>query len=144
MGVSVDQADAILPHVVIDLLRDIRSGVQVAPSLQERISITRDFELFVLAFASIPWGHDLSFTLRSQIMRLSEGQGLIFNFHFGKTLRDSTEAVVVSPDVACPSFCAFNCVTAYISAAEGIGWNLSQGHTCSRLYYGYETVVALR
>lgn len=128
VGVSVDQADAILPHVVVDLLRDMRARAQIAPSLKGRISLTRDVALFALAFASMRRGHDLTFTLGSQVLRLPEAQGLIFNFHFGKTLRDSTDAVLVSPDVACPSICAVASVLTYIDAAEGIGWDLSQGH----------------
>ena len=128
VGVAVNQAEAMLPHVLIDLLRDMRSRAQTAPSLAERIELTRDVALFSLAFASMRRGHDLSFTMGSQVLRLPAGQGLIFNFQFGKTLRDSVDAVVVRPDVACPSICAVSNVTAYISAAERIGWDLSQGH----------------
>ena len=117
-----------LPHALIDSLEDMRSRAQAAPSLAVRIELTRDIALFSLAFASMRRGHDLSFTMGSQVLRLPAEAGLIFNFQFGKTLRASVDAVVVGPDVACPFICAVRKVTAYISAAEGIGWDLSQGH----------------
>ena len=53
---------------------------------------------------------------------------MIFNFQLGKTLRASSEAVVVLADRDCPAICAFRVVTAYISAAQRIGWDLSTGH----------------
>ena len=128
VGVAVNQAEAMLPHVLIDLLQDMRSRAQAASSLAVRIELTRDIALFSLAFASMRRGHDLSFTMGSQVLRLPAGEGLVFNFQFGKSLRASVDAVVVGPDVACPSICAVRNVTAYINAAEGIGWDLSQGH----------------
>ena len=73
-------------------------------------------------------GHDLPFTLGSQLLRLPESAGVIFNFQFGKTLRKSTEAVVVLAEKECPQVCAFRAVTEYISAAQSIGWDLTKGH----------------
>ena len=52
----------------------------------------------------------------------------IFNFQLGKTLRASSEAVVVLADRDCPAVCAFRAVTAYISAAQRMGWDLTAGH----------------
>ena len=73
-------------------------------------------------------GFDLSFTLGSRVLRLPESAGLIFNFHFGKTLRKSVEAVVVLADTEHPQICAFRGVTEYISAALAIGWDLTAGY----------------
>ena len=96
-----------LPHVLIDLLQDMRSQAQAAPSLAVRIELTRDIALFSLAFASMRRGHDLSVTMGSQVLRLPAGEGLIFNFQFGKTLRVSVDAIewarasLVLPFVRC-------------------------------------------
>ena len=73
-------------------------------------------------------GFDLSFTLGSQVLRLPESAGLVFNFHFGKTLRKSVEAVVVLADAENPQTCAFRGVTEYISAALAIGWDLTSSY----------------
>ena len=71
----------------------------------------------------------------SQVLRLPESAGLIFNFPFGQTLRRSAEtlrrsaeAVVVLADKESPQTCAFTGVTEYISAAHRIGWDLAKGH----------------
>ena len=73
-------------------------------------------------------GHDLSFTKGSQVLRLPQYRGLIFNFQFGKTLRKSSEAVGVLADNECPKICALRGVTEYISAAYSVGWDLAKGH----------------
>ena len=64
----------------------------------------------------------------SQVLRLPESAGHIFNFQSGKTLRLSAEAVVVLADKESPQTCAFRGVTEYISAAHSIGWDLAKGH----------------
>ena len=55
-------------------------------------------------------------------------RGLVFTFQFGRTLRASSEAIVVLADRVCPETCASRTVTAYISAAQRIGWDLTVGH----------------
>ena len=95
--------------------------------LSELIAITRDVALFSLAFYSKRRGFDLSFTLGSQLLRLPESAGLVMNFHFGKTLQKSVEAVVLA-DAENPQTCAFRGITEYISAAVAIGWDLTAGY----------------
>ena len=82
VGVPVNQAPLMLEHTLIDLLSDMRSRALVAASLAERISLTRDIALFLLAFYSMHRGYDLFFILRSQILELPKSRGLIFNFQF--------------------------------------------------------------
>jgi len=96
--------------------------------VKEGMELTRDVALFALAFYSCRRGFDISNTLGSQVVRLPEDKGLIINFQFGKTLRDSKEAVVVLSDPARPSMCAFQAITTYIAAAHGVGWDLGAGH----------------
>ena len=62
------------------------------------------------------------------ILKLPNSRGLIFNFEFGTTLRASSEAVVVLGDRDCSAVCAFREVTAYISASQRMGWDLTAGH----------------
>ena len=89
--------------------------------------LTRNMALFPLVFFSILRGYDLSFTLGSQILKLSKCGGLIFNVQFRKTVRASSEAVVVLVDRDCPAVCAFRAVTAYI-APQRMRRNLTAGH----------------
>ena len=55
-----------LEHTLMDLLSDMRLRAQVASSLAERISLTRDIALYALSFFSKHRGYDLSFSLGSQ------------------------------------------------------------------------------
>ena len=52
----------------------------------------------------------------------------MFNFHFGKTLRKSVEAVVVLPEADNLKTWAFRGVTEYISAALASSWDLTTGY----------------
>ena len=61
-------------------------------------------------------------------MKLPHSRCLIFKFQCGKTLRASIEAVEVLADRDCPALCPFRVVTAYTSAAQRMGWELTAGH----------------
>ena len=128
VGVPVKQAAPMLAHTLAQLLQDMRVRAQLMASVSDRIAITRDIALYSSAFYSLRRGFDLSFTLGSQLLRLPESAGLIFNFHVGKTLRKSVQAVVVLADTEGPETCAFRGVTEYISAALRIGWDLTEGY----------------
>ena len=64
----------------------------------------------------------------SQILRLPEFRGLIFNFRSGKTLRASSDAVVVLEDKDFPETCVCRAVTAHVFAAQRIGCDLTAMH----------------
>ena len=64
-------------------------------------------------------------TLWPQIRTFQASEDLIFNFRFVKTLGASSEMVVGLVDRDCPAICASPAVTAYISATQRIGWNLT-------------------
>ena len=53
VAVPVNQAASVLEHALIDMLSDMLSRAQVADSLAERISLTRDIALYALAFSSM-------------------------------------------------------------------------------------------
>ncbi|CAM9560049.1 unnamed protein product [Pylaiella littoralis] len=97
-GVAVKQAEPMLAHALETLLASMRTRAQLSLSIQERISITRDIALFALAFYTMRRGFDLSSTLASQVLKLPNSEGFIFNFYLGKTLRTSTDSVVVRAD----------------------------------------------
>ena len=95
VGVQVNQTDPMLAYALAEFLGGMRSQVQLVGSLAQRITTTTDIALYSLEFATMRRGHDFSFTEGSQVLRLSESRGLIFNFKFRKVLRKSSEAVVV-------------------------------------------------
>ena len=130
VGVAVHQAAPLLEDTLGALLAHMRLRTQAAESVREQIIITRDVALFSLAMYSMRRGSDLSFTLAAQILRLPESRGVIFNFLFGKTLRASSEAVVVLATDDSDT-CPVRGVGEYIGAAQAIGWDLSSGYLFS-------------
>ncbi|CAN0042059.1 unnamed protein product, partial [Pylaiella littoralis] len=127
-GVADKQAEPTLAHALETLLASMRTRAQLSLSIQGCISITRDIALFALVFYTMRRGFDLSFTLALQVLKLPNSEGFIFNFHFGKTLRTSTDSVVVWADADNHQTCAVRAVNAYITAATRTGWDLALGH----------------
>lgn len=109
-GTPVRQAAPLLAHTLEFLLEHMRTRAQLSESVRERISITRDIALYALAFYTMRRGFDLSCTLSSQVLQLPDSAGMIYNFQFGKTLRKSTDSVVVLADPHNYSTCAFRSV----------------------------------
>eukprot|EP00903_Cladosiphon_okamuranus_P006868 g6689.t1 len=128
VGVQVNQAAPLLQRALLQLVVNMRKKCMYSETLREGIAITRNIALFALAFYSMRRGFDISDTLGSQEVRLPDDKGLIVNFQFGKTLRDSKGAVVVLADPEHPDICAFRAVTTYTSAAQRVGWGDSSGH----------------
>ena len=53
---------------------------------------------------------------------------MIFNFHFGKTLRSSSHAVVVRRDRQCPELCPVRAMQEYFIVTKSVGWNMREGY----------------
>ena len=58
---------------------------------------------------------------------MSGGEGFIFNFLFGKNLRESSQAVVVSRNTDCREICAVAAMVEYRQAAASMQWTLVEG-----------------
>ncbi|CAN0189078.1 unnamed protein product, partial [Laminaria digitata] len=101
VGVGVRQAPPLVAVQLRDLVRDMRRRGQTLPTAAERIAMIRDVAIFCLAFHSMKRGFELSAAVASQVLQMSEGEEFIFNFLFGKTLRSSSQAVVVRRNLDC-------------------------------------------
>ena len=88
VGVPVKQAAPMLSHTLAQLLQSMRVRAQLAESLSQRIAITRDIALFSLVFYPMRRGFDLSITLASRVLRLSESAGLVFIFLLRKNIAE--------------------------------------------------------
>lgn len=129
VGVPVKQAPPMLSHRLERLIGYMRRQAQYGKTPADRMRVTRDVALFCAAFHTMRRGFDLPHTLASRVVQLPHGEGLIFNFHFGKTLRSAAaEAVAVRRDHECPEICPVRAVREYHQAALAIDWDLSQGH----------------
>ena len=95
--------------------------------------MSRDIALFVTAFHTVQRGLGLSHALVAQVLSLPGDEGLIFNFHFGKTLRESSLAVVVRRDRGCPELCPVRAVQEFAIVAKSLGWEPCGGYMFSHV-----------
>ncbi|CAN0075198.1 unnamed protein product, partial [Laminaria digitata] len=123
VGVGVRQAPPLIAVQLRDLVRDMRRRGQTLATAAERIAMIRDVAIFCLAFHTMKRGFELSVAVVSQVLQMSEGEGFIFNFLFGKTLR----TVVVRRNLDCREISAVAAMVEYQQAAESLQWSLAGG-----------------
>ena len=109
-----------------ELVRDMRRRAQTLPTAAERIAMIREVVIFCVAFHTMKRGFELSVAVASQMLQMSGGEGLIFNFLFGKTLRNSSDAVVVK-NLDFREICAVAAMVEYQQAVESMQWSLAKG-----------------
>ena len=122
VGVTVQQARPMLAPVLLQLVRYLRGSTGALRTVKERVERSRDIALFVTAFHTAQRGLGLSHALAAQVLGFPGGEGLIFNFHFGKTLRESSLAVVVRRNRTCPELCPVRAVQEFAIVAKSMGW----------------------
>ena len=110
-----------------ELVRDMRRRAQALRTAAERIAMIRDVAIFCVAFHTMKSGFELSVAVASQVLQMSGGEGFIFNFLFGKTPRNSSQAVVVKKNLDCRETCAVAAMVEYQQAAESMQWSLAKG-----------------
>ena len=59
-----------------------------------RVVLARDFALFTVTFETAKRGDELSRTLIPRILRRPNLSGFLFNFQWGKTMRDGTGCLI--------------------------------------------------
>ena len=86
----------------------------------------RSRAIFALGLRSLKRGEELMRTRTSSILAFPDGSGLIFNYTWGKTLRDgSSHSFGVVRDTVCPESCAVAHLIAYVQGALSLGVDLS-------------------
>ena len=128
VGVIVQQARAMLSPVLLEVVRYLRRSARQLTTVRARVERSRDIALFVTAFHTAQRGFDLSHALAAQVLSLPKGEGLIFNFHFGKTLRSSSHAVVARRDRDCNELCPVRAVQEFALVTKHAGWPPREGY----------------
>ena len=128
VGVTVNQARPMLAPLLTQLIRYMRRTANGLPTPSERVARRRDIALYVVAFHTAQRGFDLSCALTAQVLKLPDREGLIFNLHFGKSLRDSSHAIVVRRDRECPDLCPGRAIEEFVGVTKGMGWAPKEGY----------------
>ena len=134
--VTAEQARAgITPLQAVPVLSDKLAAVFEAmrvyledPSLSTgtRFATLRCRAMFALAFRSLKRGAEIVTTRTGDVLSFPSGDGLLFNYTWGKTLRDGSAHVFGIPrDDASPATCAVRLLHAYVDGARALGVDLS-------------------
>ena len=92
--VSVKQAPAVLPTHLHTIVSPLRARLQCTSDPYTRVVFARDPALFTVAFEATKRGDELNRTLIQRILRLPFLSGFLYNFQWGKTMRDGADHLI--------------------------------------------------
>ena len=128
-GVAVKQAPAVLPSHLHTIVSPLRSRLQCTSDPYTRVVLARDLALFTVAFETTKRGDELSRTLIQRIFRLPNLSGFLFNFQWGKTMRDGADHLIsVAYNHDCLATCPFTAVEQLVAIGSAIGWDMTRGY----------------
>ena len=91
--------------------------------------LARDLALFKLAFETTKRGDELSRTLIQRILRLPNLIGFLFNFQWGKTMRDGADHLIsVAYNHECLTTCPVTAVKPLVAIGSAIVWDMTRGY----------------
>ena len=90
-GVAVKQVPAVLPSHLHTIVSPLRARLQYTSNPYPGVVLARDLALFTVAFETTKRGDELSRTLIQCTFRLPNLGGFLFDFLWGKTMRDGAD-----------------------------------------------------
>ena len=133
-GVEVSQAPAMLHSHLAAIIAHMTLRVRCTQGPYDRIVLARDIALFTVAFSTLKRGDGLGRTLIQRILRLPNECGFLFNFQWGKTMRDDADHLMtVEYDTKPMTTCPIKAVEQYIAVGTALGWNMTQGYLFPRI-----------
>ena len=133
-GVEVSQAPAMLHSHLTAIIAQMTLRIRCTQDPYDRIVFARDIALFTVAFSTLKRGDELSRTLIQRILRIPNECGFLFNFQWGKTMRDGADHLMtVEYDTKRMTTCPIRAVEQYIAVGNAMGWNMTQGYLFPRI-----------
>ncbi|CAM9716960.1 unnamed protein product, partial [Laminaria digitata] len=115
VGVGVKQEPPLVAVQLRGLVRDMRRRARMLPTAAGIIAIIRDVAMFCVALHAMKRGFEPSVAIASQVLEITGG---ISNFLFGKTLRSSSQAVMLRKNLDCREVGAAAVVVEYHQAGR--------------------------
>ena len=134
-GVEVSQAPAMLHSHLAAIIAPMTLHLRCTQDPYDRAVLARDIALFTVAFSTtLKRGDGLSRTSIQRILRLPNECGFLFNFQWGKTIRDGADHLMtVEYDTKRMTTCPTRAVEQYIAVGTALGWNMTQGYLFPRI-----------
>ena len=112
----------------------ITPHIRCAQDPYGRVVFARNIALFTVAFSTLKRGDGLSRTLKQRILRLPNECDFLFNFQWGKTMRDGADHLMtVEYDTKRMTTCPIRAVEQYIAVGTALGWNMTRGYLFPRI-----------
>ena len=129
-GVSVKQAPVLLQENLATVIAPMRITLQGSTDPLVRATVARDIAVFtVVAFSTTKRGDELTRTLIQRILRLPNRSGLLFNFQWGKTLRDGADHLLTVPYTEdFVATCPVKAVEQFIAVGTHLSWDMTTGY----------------
>ena len=132
-GVEVSQAPAMLHSHLAAIIAHMTLCLRCTQDLYDRAVLARDIALFTVAFSALKRGDGLSRTLIQRILRLPNECGFLFNFQWGKTMRDGADHLMTAEyDTKRTTTCPIRADEQYIAVGTALG-NMTQGYLFPRI-----------
>ena len=121
-GTEVSQDPALFQSHVATITAHMTLRIRCTQDLYDRIVLARDIVLLTVEFSATKRGDGLSHTLIQRILRLPDECGLLFNFQWGKTMRDGVDHLMtVEYDTKYMTTCSIRAVGQYIALEAALG-----------------------
>ena len=128
-GVAVKQAPAVLPSHLHTIVSPLGARLQCTSDPYTRVVLEWDLALFTVAFEITKRVDELSRTLIERIIRPPNLSGFLFNFQWGKTMRDGVDHLIsVAYNHECLATCPVTAVGQLITVGSVIGWDTTRGY----------------
>ena len=99
----------------------MRTRMRCTFNTTERVFLARDIALYAVAFRTTKRGDILSRILIQRILRLPNESRLLFNFPWGKTMRDGADHILSTYDNHSLAICPVRAVEQYIQVGTAAG-----------------------
>ena len=133
-GVEVSQAPALLRSHLAAIIAHVTLCIRCTQDPYDRMVLARDIALCTVAFSTLKRRDGLSRTLTQRILRLPNKCGFLFNFQWGKTMRDGADHLMtVEYDTKRMTTCPVRALEQHIAVGTALGWNITQGYLFPRI-----------
>lgn len=128
-GVLVKQAPVLLRSHLEAIVGPLSARLQWTSNPTERLRLARNIALFTVAFSTTKRGDELTRTLIQRILRLPNKCGFLFNFQWGKTMRDGSDHLLTIPyEERHYGTCPILAIEQYVAVGTFVGWDMTKGY----------------
>jgi hypothetical protein len=126
-------APKVMSQQKLELLLENMTLESAFASAKKALEIYLCRAAFAFAFRAIKRGSDTINVVASNVLRMPNGNGLVFNFTWGKTLRKGKHVYGIMCEKTKSKWCACCMINQYVEKAKMLGWTFESGYLFPRM-----------